>query len=270
MKKLYFIAVLTLLLASCGSKSVQTENEKPITDSLALFVMHDILDSTLSIEDIKVEYRQLLDRIYTDASSNPDEYLRIGAKSFAIDLLGLTLEGPHATHEDREFTIDSLLSRFTDIRDCWYADSISCLDDSTQYCCLYQDMICSSSNGLKMVSIVVCIYDSTNSFACVTFPEDVAGSPYIAFTDEDFNVAGRKDVFTSNDAYESEREEDGTLSLYFDETFFPQMLSHEGIIAGYASNDEKLSEEEQTIIILGGLNHFHSKYKKIIEFLSNK
>lgn len=267
MKKLYFVAVLAIFFASCGTKSVQTENNEPIADSLALFVMHDILDSTLSIEDIKVEYRQLLDKIYSDASSNPDEHLRIGAKSFAIDLLGLTLEGPHATHEDRVFTIDSLLPRFTDIRDCWYADSISYLDDSTQYCCLYQDMIRSSSNGLKTVPIVVCIYDSENSFACVTFPEDVAGSPYIAFTDEDFNVAGRKDVFTSNDAYKSEREEDGTLSLYFDDTFVPHMLSHEGIIAGYASNDEKLPEEEQTIVILGGLNHFHKQYSEIIKNL---
>ena len=206
MKKYYFIAALTLLLPSCGSKTVQTENEEPVTDSLILFVMHNILDSTLSIEDIKVEYRQLLDRIYSDASSNPDEYLRMGAKSVAIDLLGLTLEDPHATREDRVFTLDSLLYCFTDIRDCWYADSILYLDDSTQYCCLYQDMICSSYNGLKTVTIVVCIFDSTNSFACVTFPEDIADSPYIAFTDEDFNVAGRKDVFTLNDAYKSERE----------------------------------------------------------------
>lgn len=267
MKKLFLFFVLFIFLTSCGSKSVQTEDEKPITDSLALFVLRDIIDSTLSIEDIKVEYRQLLDRIYSDASSNPDESMRIGAKSFAIDLLALTLEGPHTTHEDGVFTIDSLMPRFLDIRDCWYTEGISYTEDSTQYCYLYQDMIRSSSNGLKTVSLVVCVYDSTTSFACVTFPKDVAGSPYIAFADEEMHIASRSNAFTPDDAYKIDTLEDGSLSLYFDNKFIPQMLTHEGIIAGYASNDGQLPKEEQWIIILGGLNHFHEHYRKIIKLL---
>lgn len=33
--------------------------------------------------------------------------------------------------------------------------------------------------------------------------------------------------------------------------------------------NELLPEEEQSIIILGGLNHFRGKYKEVIELLSN-
>lgn len=269
MKKLYFVAVLTLLLASCGSKSVQSEDDDPIVDSLSLVVMHDILDSTLSIEDIKIEYRQLLDTIYKDASTCPDEYYRIGAKSFAIELLGMTLEGPHTTSEDIKFTIDSLLPRFQDIRDCWYEDGPWYGTDSTVFYCLSQNFVRSTSNGLKTVSVVLYIYDSERSGAVVTFPKDVKGAPYIAFTNEDFSIADKEHLFGIDKAYRIDTLENESIQIIFDETFVPQMLAHDGMIAGYWSNDEALSEKDQLIAIMGGLDHFHGKYKEVIELLSN-
>lgn len=268
MKKLCLIAAFTLFFASFNSLSAQVDDEAPIVDSLLLYVMHDIFDSTLSIEDIKVEYRQLLDRIYTDASTNPIEGLRIGAKSLAIELLTLTFKGPYATHEDRVFTLDSLFPRFADIRDCWYNEGISYLEDSSRYCCLYQDMVRTSSNGLKTVTITVCLFDSINSLTCVTFPSDVTGAPYIAFTDENFKVLGRDHVLNIDDAYQVEHMEDGSVYLLFDESFVAQMLSHDGISAGYASSDELLPVEEQMVIIVGGLQHFHRQYAETIQLLN--
>lgn len=268
MKK-FSIAVLFLSLAFgvCEAKTVaEEEQELSHEDSLLYNVLRAIGDSTYSCIDYKDSFYELLDTMQAHVESHPDEDIRIGAKSLALDLVGICLYGDFLSPEEQRFFIDSLVLRFSDVMSTWYSPynaSEKELDwriPLLSQCVVFHD---NDQDDAKFIYFDMYLTPEHKEVMIVTLPQDAEQLASIMFMDDDTDFDKAK-VFNISDAEKvlEKTAEDG-LSIFFGKDFIDAMLSNSGMFISYVGEEdgETLEDRFHSAHLL--LTKFHEQYAHI-------
>lgn len=234
MKKI-FVIFLCIGLCSCTNGHNAEEENTSSADSTVLHVLHAIVDTTQSYLDIKPELFALIDTMQTHVESYPDDYVRLGAKSLAIDLTQLMMDTTLNSQEELQFFMDSVLLRLTDIQSTWYVES-SAKGEVPEWKTMTQYVLRRKDDKNYITEINVHLLPDKKGIV-VYFPEDAVSCPTIVFSKE-----GVQDMdtisFRQEDALAFEERTDSTnMVVAFDENLLNAMLSHDVMFIGYLNDD---------------------------------
>lgn len=260
-----FLFLFAIMAAGCAktAKTQSTENAQVAnSDSTMLYVLRAVVDPTQSYLDIKPELFALIDTMQAHVESYPDDYVRLGAKSLAIDLTQLMMDTTLNSQEELRFFLDSVLLRLTDIQSTWYVES-SAKGEIPEWKMMTQYVLRREDDKNYITEINVHLLPDKKSVV-VYFPEDAISCPMILFSKE-----GVQDIdtirFRQEDALAFEERTDSTnMAVVFDENLLEAMLSHDAMFIGYLNNDihsDDMKDRFSDCMLL--LYKFKEQYRKL-------
>jgi len=266
MKPKTIILFLFAIMAAGCAKTAKTQSTENVqvgdSDSTILHVLHAIVDTTQSYLDIKPELFALIDTMQAHAESYPDDYVRLGAKSFAIDLTQLMMDTTLNSLEELRFFLDSVLLRLTDIQSTWYVES-SAKGDIPEWRTMTQYILRREDDKNYITEINVHLLPDKKGVV-VYFPEDAISCPSIMFSKE-----GVQDIDTISFHYEDalvfkERTDSANMAVVFDEDLLDAMLSHDAMFIGYLNDDtcsDDMEDRFSSCMLL--LDKFQKQYREL-------
>lgn len=271
MNKYPFILIATFFLSACHP--VATTQQTQTADSLLMHVMRAILDTNVSCLDYQDEFMMFMDTMQMHVESYPDEDIRIGAKSFAMELFGLFVYGDFTTPEENRFFDDSLLLRLMDIQSTWYMPAYvpDGITDPFKEPVLTQTIVFRYGNNENHV-ICMDLYSFPNGDEgmVVTLPVEAENLASIMFRQENmldidttlnYTIAEARDI--------QERSEDLGQVIWFGKDFIYAMLSHEGMYIAYIGTEEAEDITDRIHKCHLDLKQFHKQYQQVKE-LTNR
>ena len=273
MKKIFYV-LLTVTLCACGAKNVTTDEEAlSHEDSLLYNVFRAIGDSTWSCIDYKDSFYKLLDTMQTHVESYPDEDIRIGAKSLALEIVGLCFYGDFLSLEEQKFFIDSLVLRFSDVMSTWYSPFYASERDADwrqqpvmSQCVVFHSKDESDTN--QYIYMDMYLTPDNKEVMIMTLPLEAEQLASIVFTDDATDLDNATTFNLSNSLNVLERTEEDGLSVLFGKDFIDAMLAHTGMFIGYVGEGETLEESYRSAHLL--LTKFHEQYAHIKPLLYEK
>jgi len=239
--------LLTLLFAltlfACSKPGQQsTEPATPTADTLLLHIIRAITDSSISCVDYKEDFMMFLDTMETQVMSYPDESVRIGAKSFAIDLFGYFMSNDNLSPEDKQFFDDSLVLPLVDIMFAWYRPDYSSNDitDDDIRLVLSQTLL-HKFDGPENYVIYMDLYQlpDDKERLVITLPKEAESLVSIIFHNGDMREIDNGLHLTKVDALQiEERTDESGETLVFGNDFVDAMLAHEGMFISYFAEGE--------------------------------
>ncbi len=267
-KYLPILIALPLFAAACHP--VATEQQTPTADSLMMHVMRAILDTNVSCLDYQDEFMMFMDTMQMHVEIYPDEDIRIGAKSFAMELFGLFEYGNLTTPEENRFFDNSLLLRLMDIQSTWYIPAYvpDGITDPLEEPILTQTIVFRYGNNENhVVCMDMYFLPSGDEGMVVTLPVEAEKLESIMFgnkEDLDFTQLFRIEEATSF----QERSEDLGQVIWFGKDFIDAMLTHDVMYIVYkgTENTEELMEGIHSCNLI--LHKFHQQYQQVKQLMN--
>lgn len=265
MKKLIFAISTALLLVSC-SKPVQTETTIT-SDSLMIHVLQAIIDTNRSCVDVQDEFFMLLDTMQEHVEFYPDEDIRIGAKSFAMDLGSLFMEDGICSPDEVQFFLDSLILRLSDIQSTWYRFPYDVSKKGKEAVLMLSQNIVfryGEDNENHVISLDLYSLPDGKESMVITLPEEAQSFQSIMFNGEDMRQIDTSLYFDYKKAIHVLPEtEENNESIFFGSDLIEAMLSHDGMFVGYIGDEEtdEILERYHDAHLM--LDKFHEQYNSL-------
>ena len=271
-KKLSFIIVLALTLCACN-KNVTPEPSSLPADSLLTHVLRAIIDTNQSCIDVKDEFYMFLDTLQMQVETYPDEDIRIGAKSLAMDLCGLFLYGDCCSPEEMRFFYDSLLLRLMAVPETWYCPFTS-QDEIGDYYndpVLTQNVVFRYGDDEQNHIIYIDLYfmpDNKEGIA-ITLPMEAEYLASVMFNGEEMSDIDTSATFNLMNAYNVvDKSEDLGQMIAFGKEFIDAMLTHDGMYIAYIGCEESDEIKDRFHDSHLRLDKFHEQYNMVKELLN--
>lgn len=245
-RTLSFIAA-ALMMASCGNRTSQNSEGLPL-DSLTYHVITTIADSNRTCLEVKDEMYALIDSLQERVESWTDEEIRIGAKSFALDLCDVLMNEEFCSPEETRFFLDSLAARLSSVLSTWYCPTYvkEEIDDPLSTPVMTQDVV--FRDKWEGVEHVICLdyYDTPDygETVIITLPADADYLATIMFNNDGFDNISEL-TYSQEDALHVLEHEEGGLSLLFGRDLLEAMLTNDGMFIGYIGKE--LNEERECL-----------------------
>lgn len=267
-----FYLLLALTLCACG-KNVSPESESIPADSLLRTVLRAIIDTNQSCVDVKDEFYMFLDTMQSHVETYPDEDIRIGAKSFAMDLCGLFLYGDCCSQEEMQFFYDSLLLRIAAIPETWYSpfSSSETIGDDNQEPVLTQNVVFRYGDDEQNHIIYMDLYFLPNNEEAmvVTLPMEAEYLSSVMFHGEEMSDIDTTSTFNLMNAYKVlDKTEDLGQVIAFGKDLIDAMLTHDGMYIAYIGDEDSDDIKERFHDAHLRLDKFHEQYQQVKALLN--
>ena len=261
-RTLLFLSLIALLVGSCN-RPMSTDQTAPITDSTLLYVLQAIVDTNRSCIDLKDDIYELLDTMQSHVESHPDENIRIGAKSLAMNISSLFLFGECCSPEEVTFFIDSLLFRFMDVQHTWYYDNYT--DPETGLKLLMtQNLVFryGDENEAHVITLDLYHQPDKGERLAISLPMEAETLASIVFHHDDMrDIDTTLHFSTENALHVLEQSEDEGEMIIFGEEMIDAMLSHQGMYIAYIGTEETNDISERIHDSHLMLTQFQEQYK---------
>ena len=265
MKKLFFILPFVALVAC--TRPVENNNRSLPADTLLAHIMHAIIDPELSCLDFEDEFYMFIDTMQKHVETIPNEQLRIGVKSMAMDLSSMFLFGDFCTPEEETFFYENLMNRLMEVQETWYTYPGFSTDDTTRfdYPALTQHILLryGENNMNHVIGMDVYFLPDGRDGLILTLPAEAAYLMNIAFHDASLENIDSTAMFTMFDALDMSQIEDGKTMMAFDQDLIEAMLSHEGMFISYIGNEETENYQDRFHPCHLMLTKFHEQYAQM-------
>lgn len=274
MKRIIPILLIALICVACNKPVANKEQDLSHADSLLLNVFRAIGDSTYSCLDCKDAFYELLDTMQTHVEFYPDESVRVGAKSLALEIVGLCVYGDFLSPEEQQFFYDSLVLRFADVMATWYSplyaserDSDWRTDPVLSQCVVFHDNDTSNTN--QSISLDMYITPDNEDVMIITLPVRAEYLASVMFHGEDMRDIDTTTTFNLMNAYNVlDKTEDYGQVIVFGEGFIDTMLTHDGMYIAYIGDEDSDDIKERFHDAHLPLTKFHEQYRQVKELLN--
>ncbi len=266
MKHFFPILIFAVSLAACNKQAVTEEQPSNSSDTVLHHVLRAIIDTNYSCLDYRDEFYALIDTMQSHVESYPDEDIRIGAKSLALDICGLFLYGDCCTPEEMRFFYDSLLLRLTAIPETWYCPSTfpEGVADWYKEPVLSQNLIFHYGDD-DDVNHVICmdlyLTPDNDEAIVITLPDEAEYLASVMFHGEDMGDLDTTATFNLMKARNVlDKSEDCGQLIAFGKDFINAMLTHKGMFIAYIGDEESNDIKERFHDCHLPLSKFHEQY----------
>lgn len=262
--------VFAIAIAFSACHPVTTEQQTLTADTLLMHVMRAILDTNVSCLDYQDEFMMFMDTMQMHVESYPDEDIRIGAKSFAMEMFGLFVYGDFTTPEENRFFDESVLPRLMDIQSAWYLPAYvpNGITDPFKEPVLTQTIVFRYGNNENhVVCMDMYFLPSGDEGMVVTLPVEAEKLESIMFGNKDdidftqlFRIEEAKGF--------QERSEDLGQVIWFGKDFIDAMLTHDVMYIVYkgTENTEELLDGIHSCNLI--LHKFHQQYQQVKQLMN--
>ena len=270
MKRLTYIFSIALALIACHRPV--TSEQRPIpADSMMLHILRAVIDTNISCLDYQDEFMMFMDTLKTHVESNPDEDIRIGAKSFAMNLFGLFFYGDFTTPEENRFFADSLILPLADIQHTWYIPSSvvgAKVDDYFKEPVLEQTLVLQYNDENHIIFMELYALPTGNEVLVITLPIEASYLASVCFHDEQMQDMDTTATFNLMNARNVRDEEDGLgQQIVYGNNFIEEMLSHKGMYIAYIGDEEADDIKDRWHDAHLDLKPFHRQYQQVKHLL---
>ena len=279
MKKFLYL-LLALALCACGTKTNDNgctsknnveEQQSISADSMMLHILRAVIDTNISCLDYQDEFMMFMDTLQTHVESYPDEDIRIGAKSFAMELFGLFFCGGFTTPEEDRFFADSLMLRLAEIQYTWYIPSYVLSKEAVNYHIepvLEQTLVLQYNDENHVIFMELYTLPTGEEAMVITLPTEASYLASICFHDEQMQDMDTTATFNLMNARNVREEEEGLgQQIVYGNDFIEAMLSHEGMYIAYIGNEETDDIKERWHDAHLDLKPFHRQYQQVKQLL---
>ena len=269
MKHLLYILLAMLSLVAC-TKPVVTEQQKIPADSMMLHILRAVIDTNISCLDYQDEFMMFMDTMKTQVEYSPDEGIRIGAKSFAMELFGLFFYGGFTTPEEDRFFADSLILPLAEIQHTWYIPSYVVegkVGDSFKEPVMEQTQVLRYNDENHVIFMELYALPTGNEAMVITLPTEASYLASICFHDEQMQDMDTAATFRLSNALNVLEEEGLGQQIIYSKELIDAMLSHEGMYIAYIGDEESDDIKERWHDTHLDLEPFHRQYQQVKQLI---
>ena len=270
MKRFFYILIATLTLASCHHP-IPTEQPSIPADSMMLHILRAVFDTNVSCLDYQDEFMMFMDTMKTQVESYPDEDIRIGAKSFAMELFGLFFYGDFTTPEENRFFADSLILPLAEIQHTWYIPSYVITGEVGDYFkepVMEQTLVLKYNDENHVIFMELYSMPNGKEAMVITLPTEASYLSSVCFHDERMQDIDTTATFHLTDAINVLEEEEGLgQQIVFGQEFIDAMLSHAGLYIAYIGDEEAEDIRDHWHDAHLSLEPFHRQYQQVKELI---
>lgn len=270
MKRILYILFAALSLSACH-RPVATEQQTIPADSMMLHMLRAVFDTNVSCLDYQDEFMMFMDTLKTQVETYPDEDIRIGAKSFAMNLFGLFFYGDFMTPEENRFFADSLILPLADIQHTWYIPPYVLSKEIADYYrepVLAQTIVHNYNDENHVIYMDLYFFPNGKELMFITLPKEAAYLASVMFHGESMDAMDSTATYNLQNAFNlgEEDEYEGQLIIYADD-FIEAMLSHEGMYIAYIGDEEADDIKDRWHDAHLDLAPFHRQYQQVKELI---
>lgn len=266
MKHFLYILLVMLSLIAC-SKPIATDQQTIPADSMMLHILRAVIDTNISCLDYQGEFMMFMDTMKTQVESYQDEDIRIGAKSFAMELFGLFFYGGFTTPEEDRFFTDSLILPLAEIQHTWYIPPYVLSKEIADYYrepVLTQTIVHTYNDENHVIYMDLYFFPNSKEIMFITLPKEAAYLASVMFHGESMDAMDSTATYNLQNAFNlgEENEYDGQQIIYADD-FIEAMLSHEGMYIAYIGDEEADDIKDRWHDAHLDLAPFHRQYQQV-------
>ena len=270
MKKV-LLFLFALAMYACGTKSTGVEDTSIPADILMMHTIRAVMDSNVSCLDYQDEIMMFMDTLKKHAEYYPDANIRIGAKSFAMNLLGLFLYGGFTKPEENRFFEDSLILRLAEIQHIWYIPANVLLKNFADHYTepvLEQTLVLRYNDENHVIFMALYFLPNNNEVLVITLPTEASYLASICFYDEQLDKIDTTATFNLTNALNVQEAEDefGQMITY-NKKLIDAMLSHQGMFIAYIGDEEGDDIRDRWHDAHLDLKPFHRQYQQVKELM---
>lgn len=270
MKRLLYVLFAALSFAACHRPAV-TEQETIPADSMMLHILRAVFDTNVSCLDYQDEFMMFMDTLKTQVEYYPDEDIRIGAKSFAMDLFGLFFYGDFTTPEENRFFTDSLILPLAEIQHTWYISSSlisGFVADYFKEPVMEQTLVLKYNDENHVIFMELYSMPNGKEAMVITLPTEASYLASVCFHDEKMSDMDTTATFNLMNAMKVYDEEEGLgQQIVFGNDFIEAMLTHEGLYIAYIGDEEADDIKDRWHDAHLDLAPFHRQYQQVKELI---
>lgn len=270
MKRVLYILSLALAFTACHRPTVSEQQTIP-ADTMMLHILRAVIDTNISCLEYKDEFMMFMDTMKTQVEFYPDEDIRIGAKSFAMDLFGLFFYGDFTTPEENRFFTDSLILPLAEIQHTWYISSSlisGFVGDYFKEPVMEQTLVLKYNDENHVIFMELYSLPTGEEAMVITLPTEASYLASICFHDEQMQDMDTTATFNLMNARNVREEEEGLgQQIVYGNDFIEAMLSHEGMYIAYIGNEETDDIKERWHDAHLDLKPFHRQYPQVKQLL---
>lgn len=274
-RKTIYILFLILALCACNKPGTMEQQPSDTSDSLLSHALQSIFDPSLSCLDAKDEIMMLLDTMQSHVESCPDEQIRIGAKSLALEIGSMFLYNDSITPEEEKFFEDSLLFPLIDIQSTWYCPPYvpNNMTDWAAQPVLLQEIVFryDYSNDIHVIKLAIYYHPEKSDILSIEMPVEAEYLMSIGFMNDSTRMVDTSTVFTLADSFESiPRTEESGAMLFYNQNLIYEMLTHNDMLIMFIGTEEAENLEDRFHYVHLSLNKFHEQFYSVLQMLKDK
>ena len=270
MKRVLYILSLALAFTACHRPTVSEQQTIP-ADTMMLHILRAVIDTNISCLEYKDEFMMFMDTLKTHVESYPDEDIRIGAKSFAMDLFGLFMYGDFTTPEENRFFADSLILPLANIQHTWYIPPYVLSKETVNYHIepvLEQTLVLQYNDENHVIFMELYSLPNNDEAMVITLPTEASYLASICFHDERMQDMDTTATFNLMNAWNVRDEEEGLgQQIVYGDDFIEAMLSHEGLYIAYIGDEDADDIRERWHDAHLDLKPFRWQYQQVKQLL---
>ena len=261
-----WLLLVTIFFSACHRPAISEQQTIP-ADSMMMHMLRAVFDTNVSCLVYQDEFMMFMDTLKTQVETYPDEDIRIGAKSFAMNLFGLFFYGDFTTPEENRFFTDSLILPLADIQHTWYIPPYVLSKEIADYYrepVLAQTIVHSYNDENHVIYMDLYFFPNGKELMFITLPKEAAYLASVMFHGESMDAMDSSATYDLQNAFNlgEEDEYEGQLIIYADD-FIEAMLSHEGMYIAYIGDEETEAIKDRWHDAHLDLAPFHRQYQQV-------
>lgn len=232
-------------------------------------IVRAVIDTNISCLDYQDEFMMFMDTLKTQVESYPDEDIRIGAKSFAMELFGLFFYGGFTTPEEDRFFADSLIIPLTEIQHTWYnPSSVVGAKIDVKEPIMEQTLVLKYNDENHVIFMELYALPTGKEAMVITLPTEASYLASVCFHDERMQDMDTAATFNLMNARNVHDEEEGLgQQIVYGDDLIEEMLSHEGLYIAYIGDEEADDIKERWHDAHFDLKPFLRQYQQVKHLL---
>lgn len=273
MKRIQYILLTAITFAACHHPAASEQQPIP-ADSMLLHIMRAVMDTNVSCLDYQDEFMMFMDTMQNQVEIYPDEDIRIGVKSLAMDLFSMFIYGDFTTPEENRFFADSLMQPLANIQYSWY---IPAHIHSKNFADHYKEPVMEQTLLLRyddknhIIFMELYYMPNEDEIMVITLPTEASYLASICFLDEQMAEMDTTATFNLlNARYVHEEEEGLGQQIVYGKDFIDAMLSHAGMYIAYIGDEKANDIKDHWHDAHLSLEPFHKQYQQVKQMLKGK
>lgn len=264
--KNYWFITCAIVLSACHHP-VSSEQQTFRADSMLTHIMRAVLDTNISCLDYQDEFMMFMDTMQHHAETYPDEDIRIGVKSFAMELFGLFFYGDFTTPEENRFFVDSLMGPLADVQYAWYIPShifSNNFADHYKEPVMEQTLVLRYNDLNHIIFLELYFLPNNDEMMVITLPTEASYLSSICFHNEQMTDIDTTITFNLlNARYVHEEEEGLGQQIVYGKELIDAMLSHEGMYIAYIGDEDAKTIKDHWHDAHLALDKFQEQYQQV-------